>query len=49
MRPLKEGKQKDVVSMLQKGCSVRDVVKTLNDSKSSVQRLHKKHVPDAKL
>ena len=49
VRPLSQGKQQNVLSLLQKGCSVREIAKSLQVGKSSVQRLRKKHFPDAKL
>jgi IS30 family transposase len=49
VRPLSQGKQQNVLSLLQKGCSVREIAKSLHVGKSSVQRLRKKHFPDAKL
>src|ERR1700737_3458613 len=49
VRPLSQGKQQNVLSLLQKSCSVREIAKSLHVGKSSVQRLHKKHFPDAKL
>lgn len=49
VRPLSQGKQQDVLSLLQKGCSVREIAKSLHVGKSSVQRLCKKHFPYAKL
>ena len=49
VRPLSQGKQQNVLSLLQKGCSVREIAKSLHVGKSSVQRLRKKHFPDAEL
>ena len=49
VRPLSQGKQQNKLYLLQKGCSVREIAKSLHVGKSSVQRLCKKHFPDAKL
>ena len=49
VRPLSQGKQQNVLSLLQKGCSVREIAKSLHVGKSSVQRLRRKHFPEAKL
>jgi hypothetical protein len=49
VRPLSQGKQQNLLSLLQKGCSVRGIAKSLHVGKSSVQRLRRKHFPDAKL
>jgi transposase len=49
VRTVSQGKQQNVLSLLQKGCSMRVIAKSLYVGNSNVQRLRMKHFPNAKL
>ena len=43
VKPLPKKKQQDVLALLHKDCSLREITKTMDVYKFSKQRLYKKH------